>query len=250
MLERALSWCIKLESKRLNVFSHQEKIDTFSDLYRNKITVSVESLIKYLDRYVEYQTWVHNHFDVSSYFRYDHDLPRIEEYIMGLNIFNKQKEKKSWKEIFNIEFRDWNRCHYLCSDISGLGHQIAPTHQLAYDTPAEVAKFELETVDQKDILKQLSHEDQKFLVSNLKGYHQAHDAIQELVDNKVLVTPIPIKLQTMLEKKLLINNFNECVRAYNIWVERTGHGVPYTEEDLAASITNEVKQWHTTPLLT
>ena len=44
LLEHGLSWCINGVSKRLNVFSAHEKINVFSDLYRNKITIDPQAL--------------------------------------------------------------------------------------------------------------------------------------------------------------------------------------------------------------
>jgi hypothetical protein len=91
--------------------------------------------------------------------------------------------------------------------------------------------------------------DQRFLIKNGPGYQKAHNAINELVENKVLVTPVPIKLQTMLEKKLLINNFSQCVDVYNKWSEATGKGIQYSDEDIQSTIKEEIKTWHATALL-
>jgi hypothetical protein len=69
------------------------------------------------------------------------------------------------------------------------------------------------------------------------------------VNNKILVTGVPIKLQTMMEKKLLVSNFGQCVEVYNQWVSANGIGTMYTEEQLGAIVSNEIREWHNRPLL-
>ena len=249
LLEHALSWCISVESKRLNVFSHQEKVDVFSAIYNNKITVSPENLVKYLKRYVDYLSWVDNHFTVNSYFYYDRDLPRIEEYILDLPIFNNQAVKKTWKDTFDIEFKDWNKVHYLGSDLSGIGGQLdADTKQLTFEENNKLLELQPVTTTQK-IAQSLSLMDQKFLIQHMPTYHKTSKAISELIDHKILINGIPIKLQTMLEKKLLIKNFKECVEVYNSWVTKNGVGNLYTETDIKENIEKEISQWHSTLLL-
>jgi len=252
LFEHGLSWCISNESKKLNVFSHQEKVDAFSNIYKNKINVDPLALIKYLDQYVEYLAWVDNHFDVNSYFKYDKDMSRLEEYILGLSIFSQQPNKRSWKDIFELEFADWNKCHYLISDLSGISTQLPSVDhpKLTYDgKESNFDNVQLQSLARTEIPKSLSVVDQRFLIKNGPGYQKAHNAINQLVENKVLVTPVPIKLQTMLEKKLLINNFSQCVDVYNKWSESTGMGIQYSDEDIELSIKEEIKTWHATALL-
>ena len=252
LFEHGLSWCISNESKKLNVFTHQEKVDAFSSIYKNKITVDPLALTKYLDQYVEYLAWVDNHFDVNSYFKYDKDMSRIEEYILGLSIFSQKPNKRSWKDIFELEFADWNKCHYLISDLSGISTQLPSVDhpRLTHDVKeSDFDNMQLQSLARTEIPRSLSVVDQRFLIKNGPGYQKAHNAINELVENKVLVTPVPIKLQTMLEKKLLINNFSQCVDVYNKWSEATGKGIQYSDEDIQLSIKEEIKTWHATALL-
>lgn len=257
LFEHALSWCIFNESKRLNVYSHQEKIDAFSNIYKNKITIDTGILINYIFRYKDYLDWTDRHFTINSYFKYDQDLAGIEDYILNLSIFNNQAQKKTWKDIFEINFNDWNRCHYLISDISGIGKQL-PTNQeklqLTYESKQPSDQLQLQSLSQSEITQSLTVADQKFLLSNASNYKKTKEAIQELVDHKILVTSVPIKLQTMLEKKLLVSNFNECVDAYNNVMTDphsliNGLGKLYNSDDIDNILTNEINQWHTTAKL-
>ena len=250
LLEHGLSWCIQLHSKRLNVYSHTEKVATFYDIYQNRITVEPAALIRYLDQYREYLAWVDNHFHVSSYFHYERHLPQIEKYILNLPIFNGQVPQ-SFKDVFDIEFQDWNLCHYLGSDLSGLSTQLEYRKDLQLEySGATAAPTELAPVQQHAIADSLSHADQEFLLAHGKNYRVVNEALAELVDKKVLVTSVPIKLQTMLEKKLLIRNYDECVSVYNEWAVKTQTGTVYNDEMLAASMQREIASWHSQLKLT
>jgi len=251
LLEHALSWCINAYSKKLNVYSVQEKIDTFADIYANKITVAKPILIKFLKQYAEYLKWVDDHFSVASVFQYEQDMPRMEQYILDLPMFNNQP-RRSWRDIFQIEFSDWNRCHYLVSDISGLSQQLLghQTHP-ALEFEAKSHAYELKNIESKNLLMpSLSAVDQQFLLEHAKEYVNTRNAIEELRQNKILVTGIPMKLQTLLEKKLLINNFDQAVEWYNEWVSINQVGTPYTEQQLDQSMLDEIAQWHAVPKLT
>ena len=251
LLEHALSWGIQGHSKKLNVYTHQEKIDTFADIYQNRITVDVNVMIAYLNKYVNYLRWVENHFTVNSYFEYETHLPKIEEYILGLDIFGGQ-QTKTWNDTFGIEFQDWNRLHYLVSDISGISAQLpAPDNlQLAFDSTDQLDSIDLAPVITKnEIFNSLSTSDRQFVRQNSSKYITSYKAIDELVQDKILVTGVPIKLQTMMEKRQLIRNFDQCAEAYNHWVKATGIGDPYTDADIKKIVLNEISTWHSMPRL-
>ena len=215
-------------------------------------------MIHYLYVYKEYLDWVDRHFHVNTYFNYEQDLNDIEKFILNLNIFNNKKDKKTWKDIFQIEFSDWNRCHYLGSDLSGLG-QLIETKKLpllTYDEPElNLENFQLQSITQENIPMNLTVADRQFIIEHGNNYKTSITAINELVRDGIMPTGIPIKLQTMLEKKLLINNFNECVDAYNFCMTDEhslikGMGDPYTNADINQIAHNEIRQWHSIPKLT
>jgi hypothetical protein len=54
----------------------------------------------------------------------------------------------------------------------------------------------------------------------------------------------------MLEKKLLIRNYDECVSVYNEWAVKTQTGTVYNDEMLAASMQREIASWHSQLKLT
>jgi acetone carboxylase gamma subunit len=248
LLEHALSWCIYVVSRNLNVYSAQDKFHHFARVYQDRITVDRTNLLRYLDTYVEYLDWVNRHFHVNSYFVYDQHIGNLEKYILDLPVFNTQKKKITWQDSFDIEFADWNRCHYLCSDMSGISTQIDPEQlQIGYNDRRGLENIELAPVPQltvSDVIKSLGTADRQFLHANGVRYKRSSQHLQELVDNKILVTGVPIKLQTMMEKRLLVRNFAETVGWYNEWVERSGVGQPYTEAALLESAAKEIREYH------
>ena len=58
LLEHAMSWCIAVEAKKLNVYSFEEKYKIYNNIVENPITVQSEMMEKYLNQYREYMDWV------------------------------------------------------------------------------------------------------------------------------------------------------------------------------------------------
>jgi hypothetical protein len=252
LLEHALSWCIYQSSKKLNVYSHAEKIETFSALGQGRITIDPVQLVTYLNRYVEYTAWCDQHFRVDRRFNYEQDLPRVDEWISELPIWPGQ-DAGSWEAVYGQSFADWNLCHYLISDLSGLGAQLPPPEQARLPAPEGLSKPSYQLVQAATVAAcagSLSVEDQQFLSRNGPAYVAAHHSIQDLVDQRVLVTPVPIKLQTMMEKSLMIQDFPLVVKIYNDWAARTGLGRLRDISAIELQAACELEQWHHRPRLT
>ena len=120
VFEHALSWNITNVSKAKNVYNHPDKILKFIDIYRDGIEVDPESLVDSLETYKEYLQWVDDNFSPSSYYYYEKNASNIEKYILSLPMFNGQPQKKTWEDVYDISFNDWNRCHFLSSDIGSI----------------------------------------------------------------------------------------------------------------------------------
>ena len=234
LFEHAISWGIVTASKKLNVYTHAEKIDTFYNIYKNGITINETTLTNYLYSYKEYLKWSDTHFRVASYFDYEKDLKDIEKYILNLDIFP-NKEKKSWNDIFDIEWSDWNKCHKLISDVGSMDPKLLE-YDITTSTSTELVLDKLKS--------NLSLVDQNYLIEHSKKYVSAYKGIEQLVKQGALVTGIPIKLQTMAEKKKVIKNFDECVEVYNKWVDQNHLGTKYTNDELKQIANEEVKNWY------
>jgi hypothetical protein len=182
VFEHALSWCLSKITKKLNVYSADEKIDTFFDLYKTGIELDPNSLIQTLNAYREYVKWCNNHFNVASYFYYDEHLPRIEKYILSLPIFSQQTKLLSWQDNFDIDFDRWNRCRYIESDLG----------TLALDQPEKFAQLS----DYTKVIK-IGLKDQLFLT----GYHDVADPSWPAISTVDEYKNLPEQIRNEVEGK-------------------------------------------------
>jgi len=262
LFEHALSWEIKGHSKHLNVYTPQQKIDVFESIYKNKISVSKQSLEVYLNRYVEYTKWVETHFNVQSYFDYDHDMDNIESYILNLDFMSDCKDN-SWKDMFGQDFKTWNACHRMLPNLllnpdSDADHAISYATNLCSEStwnqlkgpswPEKIQDFVPEnfplTVQQEInqllniVTVPVTKDQHRFLSNNLSAYQQSQSVIMQLQDHGLLVSGVPIKLQSLHEKQNLIKNFDQSIEWYNQWA--TSHGYEqYTPDQLNEISTQE-----------
>jgi hypothetical protein len=214
LFEHVMSWCISVESKKLNVYSSEEKFNTFKHMQQHGITVQAENIEKYLNQYQEYLTWIDNHFQVNSYFEYDRDLPNIENFILNLNIFNSIDRPLTWQDRFDISWDDWNRMHYLLS--------LVPFDNV------------------------FSAEENDFIAQHIETYSRSRIELQDLQDQGVLVSGIPIKLHTLTEKAKLIRNIDQCLEYYNNWigVKQPTFAVQYNPDTLNNMAQLEYSKWN------
>ena len=268
VFEHALSRTLSNVIKKLNVYSGAEKIDTFLPLYRDKIEIDQMSLIKYLDAYKHYADWVDNFFHVSSYFIYEDHLPEIEKFILSLPFFSGQTEKLSWDAKFGISVNDWNRCQHAVSDIGsymmhGQGKNLALAYE--YDNGPKIdntvvtfyqrhaheswpaihnttdfanlpdwyKKSTYQMIAKEKITNQLVT-DRNFdsYFGNLRaGFDNVQQTIKKMQELDIIVSPPPIKKQTLEEKKHMIKNFNQCVATFNDWVKTNARFGPEINDD-------------------
>jgi len=272
VFEHALSWALNKVTKKLNVYSTDEKIEHFFDLYKNGIIIDPNSLIQTLETYKVYLEWCENHFNVASYFYYDQHLQNIESYILNLSIFAGQTQLISWQQQYGTDFNTWNKCHYLQGDIGSiaLDHSaeflkisnssvhlpkdsinfIEHYHAIAdsswprirsiddYKNLPEHIRQEAEqqfnvsvpdkdslisqpvvTMLQQSIDNLLPADHKDFLKQHQASYLDTNRALSAMVEQKIMITPPPIKKQTLAEKKYIVRNFEQCLEVYNHWVE-------------------------------
>ena len=272
VFEHSLSWALNKVTKKLNVYSTDEKIAHFFNLYKNGIVIDPTSLIQTLETYKSYLEWCENHFNVASYFYYDQHLQNIESYILNLPIFAGQTQLISWQQQYGIDFNTWNRCHYLRGDIGSIAldhndeflkishssvnstqtnpnletqfllhyrdiadgmwptiHSIDDYKKLPQHIRDEAEQqFGLKVQDYSPLaITTLEQAFESFLPDRHKDflnqyqdrYTNTNHAIATMVDQKIMVTPPPIKKQTLAEKKYIVKNFEQCLEVYNKWVE-------------------------------
>lgn len=255
LLEHAVSWAINSHTKRLNVYSAQEKVEVFNELYQNPITVDRELIWTKLDDYKNYVEWCGRYFNVQSYFNYEDSINNLEEYIMNLD-FMRNSENNTWNDMFGQDFDEWNKMHKTIPDLllknEGGDTRITPYTALISDwnvvkgndwpllPPPDLETADLPVAIKEDIKSKLdlptlyvSEEKAAYIKKNLPKYKEAFDQIDRARDSGFLVSNIPIKLQTFEEKKQLIKNFDECIDYYNQWATRTGFADTYNADDHA-----------------
>ena len=229
--------------------------DNFNEIYKNGIVATREGLNKHLTQYSDYTKWVDNHFNVQSYFNYDKDLKNIEQYILGLD-FMQGHENNTWKDMFGQSWDDWNTCHRMLPNLVLSQPALsANTLNITVNT-SNITQSHWESVAGPDWPKSLppvaladttlphiqeeisrifnevqtvtvSRDNYNFLKVQLPQYQQTQKELNNLVDNKILVTGVPIKLQSLTEKKHIIKNFDQCVDWYNQWVTDNNYGKLY-----------------------
>jgi|APSaa5957512535_1039671.scaffolds.fasta_scaffold56004_2 hypothetical protein len=229
VFEHVLSWGIKAFSKKLNVYTHQDKTNVYSKLFYDKVKIPTSNLLYQLDAYNAYIKWTNVYFNVNKFFVYEDNASNIDEFVQSLPIFNSQKAL-SWEEIFGISWHDWNKCHRLYSDL--LTSPALPQLQ-AKQSSTELA----------NIPDNMPLAEQNFVKNNAVNYKNTYDAINELVEDKTMVTNIPIKLQTLIEKKMMIVNFNELLDVYNNWAVENEYPI-MNGEQIKDDAIKELEYWY------
>jgi hypothetical protein len=262
VFEHALSWGLNKVTKKLNVYSGDEKIDTFFDLYQSGIDLDPNSLLYTLNSYRDYVHWCNNHFNVANYFYYDEHLPNIEKYILSLPIFG-QNTRLTWNDNFDIDFDTWNKCHYLNSDLGTLAldnpekfaqltHEKQQLLQLSHDeNQSTVENKSLSLMGSNSIIKNLNNllpaTHQEFLNQHNKIYVKSRESIENMVESGILVSPPPIKKQTLAEKKHIIKNYNHLLEVYNKWIlANPDMGLPLDTSTLDHFAQLERNHWNPT----
>lgn len=268
LFEHALSWAIHAHSKKLNVYSIKEKINVYADIYKNKITINKESYIGYLEKYKQYIQWADKYFHIQSIFNYDDSVNDLEQYILNLD-FMKDTRHNSWDDMFGQTFNQWNTCHRLIPNLV-LTPQPGNNEVVLWDLEQEekwnmlkgidwpkfsdVTNSELEklpiaiTTEIKKyfvnpiskITIKVNDKIEQFFKQHLDNYKKTYTQLNQLITDGFLVSNIPIKLQTLSEKKMIIKNFNDGIDWYNEWATNNGYEI-YSDNVIDNLATQEDK---------
>lgn len=231
VFEYGLNWGLKSTTNKLNVYSTEERLDQMYSL-RNQVTIDPLAFENHLNRYKNYLNWVADYWNPNSFFIYEDHVHQIEEYVHSLDLFT-NKSTTGWNELSGITWQEWNRCHKLFSDalVAGKSTQLLIADQS-------------KTTQLAEIQKRLPIAEQDFLNNNLKNYTLGQLRLQDLVRERVLPTNIPIKMQTLAEKKMLIKNFAELIDVYNEWASQNGFDlIDYA--GLVQQSNDELSKWYT-----
>lgn len=239
VFEHALSWGINKITKKLNVYSAQEKLESFGRLYAEPFDVDVETVITACEDYAQYLQWADSSFSIGSYFYYEDHLPEIERYVMNLPIFGGQP-RVTWKDKFGLSFQNYNRYTYLSSDIGTL----ALENHASLQTLLLEDHSDKSSTQSRKMLACLPKSHLGFLVEHKHAFINADECIGRMVDLGIMITPLPIKKQTLLEKMKMIRNLKDCIDAYNRWAEKNaGIADPVDYDILFETAKQERQHW-------
>ena len=163
----------------------------------------------------------------------------------NLDIFPINHQPVSWKDQYGISWKDWNTCHYLISDMSGFSTSLPQNQKLLLENSDNVQRPLLSmNLNQLMTRPGLSLSHQEFLTTNSTNYINAYRTIYDLVDDRTLIAGMPIKLQTLAEKALLIKNFAECLDTYNNWSSGSSVGKFLSIENLSSTALTELESYY------
>jgi hypothetical protein len=231
VFEHAMSMSLNKITKKINVYSAEEKIDSFFEIYRNGIEIDIDNFVYALD------------FNVATHFHYEKNLPNIENYILDLPIFAGKSKRVSWHDHYGIEFNDWNRCHYYNSDIGTVAltrpEEFAQLTHQSSNAPSSGTSIALQSI------RSLMTPDQMdFFSKHQNQYHSTSTQIQQLCQQGIMVSPPPIKKQTLAEKRYIIKNFDQLLDLYNEWIIYNPNiGIPMEMSTLEKLSTVERQYW-------
>ncbi len=197
--EYALSWAIRNQTKVLNVYSIGDRIKVHSA--DQKYNVYIEYFKMKLNQYRDYQYWVHDNFLNLIAVNYD-DL----NFDVDATLEKISGKSSAVEEKFGISLNQYSKFLYHCS------------------------------LQVQGITKPIGNE---FIKSNLKGIIELHQYQQQLVLEKKLVSSMPIKMNTLEEKKQRILNFKSTVDAYNTWAVNSNLFNEISKADIDTKIQKE-----------
>ena len=274
VFEHAVSMTLSTVTKKLNVYDAYEKVETFYDMYKSGIELDATVFEHQLTAYKNYITWSEQYFNIGSYFHYEKDIPRLEQYILNLPVFSAQTNLVTWDQNFGLSFNAWNQVHYIRSDPGVLSRPLAQTTQklllAAPDTVADYQQHSLpempaiysaadlanlppdvvntwarDVIDRTGVVPFLDSENQQKLVSYQTGYALAKTTIDQMVKLGIMVGGPPIKKQTLDDKHRIIKNFDDLVKVYNCWVDKNpDFGLTIDDHSIQTQIASESNFWH------
>ena len=195
--EYALSWGIRKNTKKLNVYSIEERIETHSEDIKQYI--DLDFFIAKLNQYKDYDYWVSENFYNTECIEYNMLHADIDVYLQKLTAYD-----HSVKERFGITLQDYSCTRYL------------------------ISKF-MQTKEKQYL----------FDLTRLKGSANLYKFIKNLEMRKKLPNGIPIKMNTMADKKKSIVNFEDTRLAYNNWAKNSNQYQTISKQTINERIASE-----------
>ena len=196
--EYALSWSIRKQSGKLNVYSIRERTEAHGSGVKEPI--DLDFFQSKLDQYTEYEYWAEDNFNITKKVNYDdlhNNVDQQMQEITGLDHTVKDK--------IGISLQDYSRYRYLLS-------MYKQTKDTQYFSNG------IDVIDE---------------MCNL------HGMIERLNYSLRLPSSMPIKMNTMANKRSRVTNFDQAVETYNNWAIKGNRHTIVTEETISNKIDTE-----------
>ena len=197
--EYALSWSIRKRSDVANVYSISKRIDIHG--VGVKEPIDLNHFQNKLDQYAEYEYWAEDNFNITKKVNYD-DLHNNVDVAM--------------KDITGLD-------HNIVKDKTGISLQD-------YSRYRYLVSMYKQTKDTQYFFNGINVIDE---MCNL------HGMIERLCYTLKLPTTMPIKMNTMANKRSRVTNFDQAVETYNNWALKGNRHAIVTEEIISNKIDTE-----------
>ena len=247
LFEHALSLTLA-RLTRLNVYYPAEKLDWYLRFYKDPVSLDLESFQHTLTAYKDYLQWC-SHFNIQSYFWYEDHVPDIERFVLDLPVFS-ARPKTTFKDVYGIDFATWNRCHYMQSDVGSLALEHRQDFLQLELEEKEYAPGGFTAQSNLTVLEKVQDRHSQFLTQHKDNYVKAKESIEQMRKLGIMVSGLPIKKQTMAEKRFIIKNYTQCLNIYNVWAGKNPDICSPIDPDVAEQqIQQERKYWQGTDQL-
>lgn len=197
--EYALSWSIRRQSGKFNVYSVTERINTHG--VGVKEPIDLDYFQSKLNQYAEYEYWAEDNFNITKKVNYDDLHNNVDQLMQHITGLTHSIEKK-----YGISLQDYSRFRYFSS-------MYTQTKDPIYTDNACIEKLE--------------------------PMCELHLRISQLHYSLRLPDTMPIKMNTMSDKRSRITNFNQAVETYNNWALKGNKYAIVTEETISNKIHTE-----------
>lgn len=162
-----------------------------------------------------------------------------------LNAYNRVADP-SWPAIETMH--DWEmlspQIKHECITIHDIGYHLESIQINNNILTHQYGQMNFSVTNTEQIKNNVVNYHRDFLSTELQNYQTANREIQKLHDLGILSNTVPIKKQTLAEKKLMIKNFSDCLAIYNDWINKNPEfGCATTEEELLKLSHSENLHW-------
>jgi len=153
-----------------------------------------------LKEYGEYEYWAEDNFNVTRSVEYDSLHQNVDNMMQELTGLN-----HSVQQSHGVSLQDYSRIRYLSS--------------MYKQTKDSVYSFDCQSI--------------------IEDLCSLHSFIDRLNDHKQMPTGIPIKMNTLEDKKKCVLNFNRALDQYNTWASKGNRHPELSKDDINQKINIE-----------